>query len=217
MVCSWTLKFDFVSVGTVSELAVMKSDYRDIYLRAREYWNTRFNDIHVPLAYEQARKLLAAHRDADPDVVLPAILLHDVGWKSIPEDRQLRAFGVVTRDQALQRFHETEGARISGEILSSLHYDPRRCETILQIVDGHDSRPQALSLEDSLVKDADKLWRFTATAVDIDARRFKLTAKEWVAVLDQRLDQWLFTETAKRMARTALDEVRCTLEDPRDF
>jgi HD superfamily phosphodiesterase len=195
----------------------MKNEYCAIYLQAREYWNTRFNDIHVPIAYEQARKLLAAHQDADPDVVLPAVLLHDVGWKSIPDDQQLRAFGVVTQDQALQRFHETEGARIGGAILSAAGCDPRRRELILRIIDGHDSRLHALSLEDALVKDADKLWRFTATAADIDARRFKLPLREWVAVLDQRLDQWFFTPTAKRMAHTALAELQSGLNDPRDF
>lgn len=29
------------------------------------------------------------------------------------------------------------------------------------IIDGHDSRREALSLEDAVVKDADKLWRVT--------------------------------------------------------
>ena len=34
------------------------------------------------------------------------------------------------------------------------------------IIDGHDTRDHALSLEDSLVKDADKLWRYTRFGLD---------------------------------------------------
>jgi HD superfamily phosphodiesterase len=186
----------------------MKDEYQAIYLRAREYWNTRFNDIHMPHAYEHARKLLLAHRNADPDIVLPAILLHDVGWKSIPESQQLRAFGVTVQDRELQRFHETEGARIASDILASINFDPCRYASIVQIIDGHDSRQEALSLEDALVKDADKLWRFTLTAIDIDSRRFNLTVAQRVSMLEQRLDDWLFTDRAKAIARGAIAEVR---------
>src|SRR5512138_3066467 len=92
---------------------------RSVYLRAREYWDTRFNDLHVPIAYGFARELLLSHPQADRDVVVAAILLHDVGCKSIPEDLQLRAFRPGARDEATRRLHETEGARIAGEILAA--------------------------------------------------------------------------------------------------
>lgn len=188
----------------------MKDTYQAIYRRARQYWDTRFNDIHMPHAYEQALKLLAAHREADPDVVLPAVLLHDVGWKSIPEDQQLRAFGVTVQDFSLHRFHETEGARIAGEILDALNFDRERRAKIVQIIDGHDSRKGALSLEDAIVKDADKLWRFTWTSIEIDSMRFKLPVEERVQMLEDRTDEWFFTARAKQLARAAIAEVRAT-------
>ncbi len=191
----------------------MNDVYVSIYLRAREYWNTRFNDIHVPLAYAHARELLLEYPEAAPDVVVPAILLHDVGWKSIPEDQQLRAFGVKVRDEGLRRLHETEGARIATEILTALDFDPRRREVIARIIDGHDTRLEALSLEDSLVKDADKLWRFTPAGIDIDHRRFEVPLAEFVPWLGQQIDGAFFTERGKQMARVTLAGVRRALAE----
>jgi HD domain len=186
----------------------MNDTHRTVYLRARKYWDTRFNDLHVPIAYAFARELLLAHPEADRDVVVPAILLHDVGWKSIPEDRQLQAFGVQVRDESLRRFHETEGARIAGDILAAAGVAPGQRDTIVRIIDGHDTRLEALSLEDALVKDADKLWRFTPTAIEIDHRRFQLPLGEYLSWLGRQVDRVLLTPRGTQLARDQFDRVR---------
>ena len=89
-------------------------------------------DIHVPLTYLHGRELLLAYPQADADIVIPAIvipaiLLHDVGWTAVPEEQQGRVFGAI-KDQSLLRFHEIEGSRIAGEILSAvgLRYATKR-------------------------------------------------------------------------------------------
>lgn len=191
----------------------MKQAHYAVYLRAREYWNTRFNDIHVPLAYLHARELLLSYPDADADVVIPAILLHDVGWKSIPEEDQGRAYGPTVEDESLRRLHETEGMRIADEILSALGYDSRKLEHIVHIIGGHDSRLESLSQEDSLVKDADKLWRFTPVGVEYHHLQFGQPLKEYVAWIGGRVDHWFFTERGKQMARTAIGEVERALAE----
>jgi HD domain len=186
---------------------------RSVYLRAREYWNTRFNDLHVPIAYAFARELLLAHPEADRDVAVPAILLHDVGWKSIPEDRQLGAFRPGARDETLRRFHETEGARIAAEILAGAGASAGRRDAIVRIVDGHDTRLEALSLEDAIVKDADKLWRFTPTAIDIDHRRFQMPLGDYLLWLGRQVDRILLTPRGAQIARDQFERVhRCFSE-----
>ena len=185
----------------------MKDIHYAVYLRAREYWNTRFNDIHVPLAYLHGRALLLSHPAAEADVVVPAILLHDVGWKSIPEEEQVLGYGPTVEDESLRRFHEIEGARIANEILSAVNYDPRKRELIVRIIDGHDTRLESLSEEDSLVKDADKMWRFTPVGVDFHHHEFGKPLSEYVAWLACQIDRWFFTERGKQMAREALGEV----------
>lgn len=185
----------------------MKETHYAVYMRARDYWNTRFNDIHVPLAYLHGRVLLLSHPAADADVVIPAILLHDVGWKLIPEENQRLAYGPTVEDKSLQRFHEIEGARIAAGILSAVNYDSRKQEMIVHIIDGHDTRAEALSEEDSLVKDADKIWRFTPVGVEYLHLQFHKPLEEYVAWLGQQIDRWFFTERGKQMARQALAEV----------
>jgi HD superfamily phosphodiesterase len=175
--------------------------YEEIYNLARPYLATRDNDIHTKIAYQFAIKLLDAE-GGDEFVILPAVILHDVGWKAVPEDLQPKAFGPGSYDLELNRIHEVEGAAIAGRILEEAQYDPDLANEIVEIILGHDSRKESLSLNDAIVKDADKLWRFSEEALRIDPRRFGITPEVHAEWLKDQIDKWFFTETAKRMART---------------
>jgi hypothetical protein len=186
----------------------MGTIYDRIYKKAEPYLNTRQNDVHIQISCDFARHLLAHYPEADEDIVLPAILLHDVGWKMVPEEKQLSAFGPKVKDKETQRLHEVEGVRIAREILISLGYNEEKTREILTIIDGHDTRLKGLSLNDKLVKDADKLWRFTPAGVNIDHTRFGIprdTYLDWIATM---IDGWLFTPEGKGMARKALREAK---------
>lgn len=191
----------------------LTASYTEIYQRAAAFWDTRHNDVHLPMAYDFAKKLLAYYPQADEAVVLPAILLHDVGWKMVPEEKQLNAFGPKATDKAANRLHEVEGVRLASEILASFDYDLAKTQEILNIIDGHDSRLEALSLNDRLVKDADKLWRFTPTGVNIDHRRFEVELAAYLDYLSTKLEEWLFTPEAKMMARAELARAKMEIRD----
>ncbi len=186
----------------------MKTIYNEIYERAKPYLDTRQNDVHVSGSYELSRRLLSHYPEADPEVVLPAILLHDVGWKFVPEEKQLDAFGPTAHDRETLRIHEVEGVRVAREILESLSYGEAETEEILSIIDGHDSRRDAVSLNDAVVKDADKLFRFTPVGVDIDCIRFGCTLDVHLDDLESKMSIWFFTSAAKDMALEALGELR---------
>jgi hypothetical protein len=130
----------------------------------------------------------------------------------VPEDRQRNAFGPQATDIAANRLHEEEGVRLAGGILAALDYEPAKTQEILSIIDGHDSRLEALSLNDKLVKDADKLWRFTLTGIDIDHRRFGLTLAAYLDYMDDKIEAWLFTPEAKEIARTELARARAEFQ-----
>ena len=187
--------------------------YDKIYDMAKPYLDTRRNDIHVSISYDFGQRLLSFYPQADENIVLPAILLHDVGWKMVPEERQKGAFGPDVSDNETQRFHEIEGARIAGEILSSLNYPEHKVQKIMEIIDGHDTRLEALSLNDMLVKDADKLWRYTSTGVDIDHARFGIERSMYTDIIAGLIDKWFFISEAKKMAREALSKARIGLEE----
>ncbi len=182
--------------------------YQRVYELALPYLDTRDNDIHVQISFEFATRLVAAHPLADERVVLPAIILHDIGWKMIPEELQILAFGPRMTRPDLQRQHEIEGARIAREILAALDEFVDVSDEIIVIIDGHDTRHEALSLNDQLVKDADKLWRFSRVGAAIDSARFGIPWSEHVSWLGQRIEGWMFTEAGVGLAKETLELTR---------
>jgi HD superfamily phosphodiesterase len=168
---------------------------------AAPYLTVRNNDSHTLYAYGLARALLASIPEADPDVVLAAILLHDTGWSTVDGELILEAIapGGGRPDLVLQ--HEREGARIATEVLTSLGRDAEIVRQVIKIVDGHDSRLVALSTDDAVVKDADKLWRVTPHGIQIVCGWFGLTPEESLRITSTRVQDSLFTEPARAMAR----------------
>ena len=177
--------------------------FKQILQLAKPYLNTRFNDVHTEMSVQLAYDLLRAEGGQEP-IVIPAIILHDVGWKKVPAALHLKAFGPNATSPELNRTHEREGVRIAEHILTEVNYDMKKISEILKIIDGHDSRKESISLNDSLVKDADKLWRFTHTGFQIDHQRFEETVADGLDRLRKYLPGWFFTDTAHQIAKEEL-------------
>ena len=182
----------------------MKAIFEKIYQLAKPYLNTRNNDIHTEISMKFAYKLLEKE-GGNEDIVIPAIILHDIGWKQVPQNLQLRAFGPKAIYPKLNRIHEIEGVKIAKDILEKVNYDVYRIEEILEIIEGHDSRKEAISLNDKIVKDADRLWRNSKEGFQIDIERFGGTFMEGLNRICSNLHKWFFTNSAKEIAR---EEIR---------
>ena len=169
----------------------------------------RDNDAHTLYAFGLARALLDLHPAADAGVVLPAIMLHDIGWSQVPPDEVLAAIAPGGGRPDLVLLHEKEGAGLAADILAEVGYDAAKVPAILQIIDGHDSRREALSVEDAIVKDSDKTWRLSPHGIDTVMDWFGLDREQAVRLCSQRVHGHLFTEEAKAMARalSALESV----------
>lgn len=137
-------------------------------------------------------------------MVIPAILLHDVGWKVIPENLQITAFGPNLSNPELARIHEVEGAKIAKEILETLHYLPGKMQEICRIIRGHDTRQRPVSRNDRIVKDSDKLWRYSRKGLAVDLDRFRIDRGSRLDFLEEHIGKWFFLPTARRLAREAL-------------
>jgi hypothetical protein len=172
-----------------------------VWQRAVRYLHVRSNDGHTAYSYGIASALCDLHPEATREVVLPAIILHDTGWSSVPEDEVLQAIAPGHSRPDLVIRHEKEGARIAREILEALGHEPAKIAEIVEIIDGHDSRRTSLSLNDSLVKDADKLWRLTPHGIDTVMGWFGLTRAQAHLLIASRVHSHLFTEAARTMAR----------------
>lgn len=174
--------------------------HQRIWELALPHLNVRDNDVHTIYAYGIGRALTQLHPEADPEVVLPAIILHDTGWSCVPADEILEAIAPDGGRPDLVLLHEKEGARIAAKVLAEVGYDAEKIEEILAIIDGHDSRKTAMSLNDALMKDADKLWRLTPHGVDTVMNWFGLTREQAHLLIDSRLHPFLFTDAARTMA-----------------
>ncbi len=184
---------------------IIRPVFEQIYQLAQPYLNTRRNDVHIQISLQYAHELLNSE-GGEESIVIPAIILHDVGWKKIPEDLHLRAFGPRATAPELNRTHEEAGVEIAADILTKVQYDTEKVSEILEIIDGHDSRKNALSLNDQIVKDADKLFRYSQKGFEIDNQRFEETFAEGINRLRKYLNRWFFTQTAFRIAKQELKE-----------
>jgi hypothetical protein len=184
----------------------LASDDVAIWLRAKPWLDVRSNDEHTLISYRLAQGLLRHHPEADSRIVLPSVLLHDVGWKMFPEEKLALAVGPNAKYPELQRAHEIEGARIAGDILAALSIRGIDRARVIEIIDGHDTRKEALSLEDALMKDADKLWRFTGHGVSTIGGWFGMSAQETCAMLDDFVLPTMLTDAGRIAAQALMAE-----------
>lgn len=167
---------------------------------ARPYLDVRNNDEHTLVAYGLARALLGQTPGADAAVVLPAILLHDVGWKRVPPELLLAAIGRKPTRPDLVRDHELYGVDIAGDILSRHRPEGVPMDQVLAIIDGHDTTPQARSLNDAVTKDADKGWRTTAHGMRTIANWYGVPMTEMLVMLREKSNPAMLTPAGRALA-----------------
>ena len=166
---------------------------------------SRGNDIHTPLSFAFAEFLLDAHPEADALVVRTAILLHDTGWSRCDESKIFtEGFQGDWRKSDIRILHEKEGCNIAREVLPGLGYDEVTIKKVTDIIDGHDTRMVSYSIEDSLVRDADRLWRFTPAGIALASGWFKKTPSQYRLQLENSTYPELITETARALASAEL-------------
>lgn len=182
-------------------IAMGERDAR-IWELAQPYLQTRDNDVHTLYSWGMARQLVRRIPEADEHIVLPAVILHDTGWSTVDENDAFQAIA-PDRDGTFKWAvfqHEKEGARIAREVLTEAGIPEAHIVEICEIIDGHDTRLEAISLNDSLVKDADKLWRVTPHGNDCAMERFGLDRAEALRLDASRAYDDLFTDAAKAMS-----------------
>lgn len=182
-----------------------------IWRAAKPWLDVRSNDEHTLLSWRLGGALLAVIPEADEGIVLPAILLHDTGWKKMPVEKLARAVGPKPEFPELQRDHEIASVEIGSEILTRLDLGLRDQE-ILAIVDGHDTTKYARSVNDAVMKDADKLWRFTGHGVRTIGEWFGSSTADTLAMLEDFVLPSFLTPQGLAMAGALLAEGRAMTE-----
>jgi len=180
------------------------SSHECLWERALPLLATRSNDIHAMYSYNFARRLVRLHEGANAEVVLPAVILHDIGWSTVPEDKLLSAFGPNMKYPELRRQHEVEGARMARDILDACGHDATLIASIVNIIDGHDTRATSRSIDDAIVRDADKLWRYTLFGLETTREWFGHTEREQIDLLERWIGTRFQTDAGRHMAEGLL-------------
>lgn len=175
---------------------------------AKPFLDVRNNDEHTIVAYGLARAFLAEYPEADECVVLPAILLHDVGWKRIDPKLLLLAVGRNPTRKDLVREHEIHGVEIAREILERHCPEGVDIGAVLAIIDGHDTTKKARSLSDAVMKDADKGWRATPHGVKTICGWYDTTPLEHVETLEQVSNPYMLTAAGRAFAEGMCAAIR---------
>lgn len=174
---------------------------------------SRSNDIHLPISLAFAERLLAAYPEANAQLVRVTILLHDTGWGRVDETRIIsEGFGGDWRKADIRFQHEEQGCVIAREVLPGLGYSPEFIDAVCAIIDGHDTRPEAHSLEDALVRDADRLWRFDHAGIALASGWFGLDPATYSDRLRSEIVPELLSEAAIAMANADLDRSQALLK-----
>ena len=174
---------------------------------------TRANDIHLPISVAYAERLCDAYPEADALLVRVTTLRHDPGWARVDETKIIsEGFAGDWRKADIRFEHERHGCDIAREVLPGLGYDDEFIERVTAIIDGHDTRQVSHSLEDSLVRDADRLWRFTATGIALASGWFGLSPAEYARRLRSEIIPELLTDAAVQMAEAELARAEALLK-----
>lgn len=183
-----------------------------VWAAARPYMRSRGNDVHLPISYADAQWLLTHYPDADSEVVLLSVLLHDIGWAVLDQELIIsEGMGPNMMEAEIRYAHEREGARLAREILGELRYDAQLIDEVAAIIDGHDTRSEPLSLNDRLMKDCDRLWRFSVVGVALSCVWTGKSPAEYEPSLVAQLERF-FTPEAQAKAREHYARTRVLLK-----
>ncbi len=181
---------------------------RELFRLAEPYLKKRGDLPHARVSHGYALRLLG-EGGGEARIVEPAVILHDVGWSRLEPAQIKIAFGVRAggeEAERLNRIHEKEGAVIARHILQSQNYPTPWIERIVLLIGRHDSGEQAGSLEEEILKDADKLWRFSRIGFWNEIKRQGLDADELYQFLSARVRRWFFTPAAVKLAEAELKD-----------
>jgi HD superfamily phosphodiesterase len=139
----------------------MKDIFRQIWELALPYQDKRDDPGHAEITTKYAGELVSLE-GGNEDVIIPAIMLHDIGYSQLLKERRLQVFDQNTSKEvrlAVQMEHQSEGVKLAREILAKVDYPEELAKEILEIISQHDTREGFISQNEGLVRDADKLWR----------------------------------------------------------
>lgn len=164
--------------------SLLNSEEREIWESAWPYQGKRKDPEHTEIVTYFGFKLLE-HLEGNRNVVIPAAILHDTGWGLMPKERTALFMQENWREYEteLRKEHQEAGKNFALGLLIGMKYPLEHREHSVEIISQHDTRKGFYSLEDGIVRDADKLWRFTLFGIEIATKtRWSIRLEKFSAI-----------------------------------
>jgi len=187
----------------------MNKIHTTIWDVALPYQDKRDDAGHAFITLEFAKQLVDLEY-GNRDVVLPAIILHDTGWSQLSRAEWQVVFSPdkTPEDEMTVRLrHQEEGVKIARQVLTQVNYPENLIAEIVEIIAEHDTRQGFISKNEGLVRDADKLWRFSKTGFDADVERFKFAPQSLHDTIHPQIasDGFFYCDTSRELAYLELE------------
>lgn len=186
----------------------MKEIFNQIWELALPYQDKRDDTGHAEVSLKYARELVSLE-NGNEDVIIPAIILHDIGYSQLEKERRLLVFDKDVKEEerrSVQLEHQNESVKLGGDILRKVNYSEDLTKEILEIVSQHDTREGFISKNEGLVRDADKLWRTSKEGHAAAEARRKPGEEPRFKKAEESINKpnYFFSETARRIATAEL-------------
>jgi hypothetical protein len=187
----------------------VKDIFERIWQLALPLQDQRDDSGHAEVALHYATLLLSTEQ-GDEEIVVPAIILHDIGYSQLSRERRLVIFDRSRPEaerKAVQIEHENAGVVLAKGLLVKVEYPRELVPEILEIISQHDTRKGFISKNEGLVRDSDKLWRFSKRAFEVGSRRPRTAPDTRLKDLEVDIDKpdYFFSERARQLARGELE------------
>jgi HD superfamily phosphodiesterase len=177
--------------------------------KARPYLQKgRPDDWEHTLRAVEYGKVLLREEEGDPEVVLSALVLHDVGWSRVDFNDFVKAPPEKKKETRSLKEHMVQGAVLAREILEGVDFPKGKKELVLKIIAVHDLPEVIHSLpepEAVLVMEADRLDRYGVESLGRYRKMFgEKYLEEGRSFLVEGSKSWFRTPTARRMVKEML-------------
>ncbi|MFH1240469.1 MAG: HD domain-containing protein [Candidatus Diapherotrites archaeon] len=148
----------------------------------------------------RAMELLLEKNPADKNILIPAAILHDVGWSEVPKKLQ-KSKAKKDREKALHA-HLKLAPPIIEEVLAKVRYDPQKINKIIEIVNAHKFE-NPTEIEKQLLIDADTMSDSFKEQFYSDVKEYKTTPEK---LYQFRKQNRFYTKTAKKLFKTEIEK-----------
>lgn len=182
----------------------MKKIHEKIWRLAKLYLikGTKKNFVIHTKGVIKAMELLLEKENGDEDILIPAAILHDVGWSRVSSDLQ-KSKKQKDRTKALH-LHLKHAISIIKEILTKEDYNKSKIERVINIVQAHKFQKPA-ELDKQLLIDADVMSDAFKEQFYSDAKSYNKTPKQ---NYEFRKRNKFYTNTAKQIFFKELEKRR---------